>query len=324
MRFLLNFTKKNSTIIVLNLIVLICFFIFLALQLEGKTIQILLATLSIFQMLYLGNSKILTISYLILSAFLYFIISIISYKLVFLDKDTLEFLILLFYSSSICAGPFRFFTSEASERKMQFVFLISTYTLILITINQKAILLYAMLSAIFGLLLYIFKYKKISSLLLSEAFMCLILIENSMGYLEDKNSIYSLVAIFILNLCHLVIFNSRDDIYFNQIKSQFKSYYKNSIDFFYCLVPLITGLNIVSVSISSYLLFLLSIQKYTKTIEEFTYSSFKDLWDDPFETDFMQYMPGIPEISFKIKLNLSFTITLIFVIIAFLIWVCDV
>jgi hypothetical protein len=184
-------------------------------------------------------------------------------------------------------------------------------------------------------MLFIFRYKAINSILLADAYVSYLLLEMNMGSRDYKQDTMLLIFLIGANIFHSIVSYSLSTTKLNNselspktwISKKFPIISNNIKDYFnlpFIFLPITTGLSTSSVIIVGYLLFLFLIRKHTKAIEEFTYSSFKDLWDEPFDINLKQYIPTIPEISFKIKLNLSFTIALIFIIIAFLIRVCDV
>lgn len=284
-------------------------------------------------MIYYGNNKTLTLAYFVSCALISLCISVTQHKLFEIDPIVNEFLKFFVGASILCAGPFRLFVSKKMDGNIIFIMIVLSYLLTLKYISPAIAIFYASATAVTTFMLFIFRYKAINSIVLADAYVSYLLLEMNIGSRDYQKEVLTLIIgatilhSIISYLLSTTKLNSSELSLKTWISRKFPIISNNIKDYFnlpFIFLPITIGLSASSASIVGYLLFLFLIRKYTKAIEEFTYSSFKDLWDEPFEIDFRQYIPTIPEISFKIKLNLSFTIALIFIIIALLIRVCDV
>lgn len=163
---------------------------------------------NILNMVRLGNNKNLTIFYLGTAATAKLITTILHYKLIPFDIGLQEFLILLSCAVTLCIGPFRFFISGECEKKMLFVFLVLTYGVaqyFTLFSNSNLCLYYTCLTGMTTLLLYIFRYKKISSLLLADVYLFMVFLEYNLGYIDAKYMSYSLLYLFSINMIHALL-----------------------------------------------------------------------------------------------------------------------
>lgn len=287
-------------------------------------------------MVRLGNNKNLTIFYLGTAATAKLITTILHYKLIPFDIGLQEFLILLSCAVTLCIGPFRCFISGECEKKMLFVFLVLTYgaaQYFTLFSNSNLGVYYTCLTGMTTLLLYIFRYKEISSLLLADVYLFMVFLEYNLGYIDAKYMSYSLLYLFSINMIHALLsylqLSSDSSAKKNlswleaSIINNFGSLSKirkEYIDLIFCLVPMIFGINLASILVTSYLLTLIVIKKYLNlnSIEDVLYSYIDRLKGYCENTRFEYSMPELPKKAFAIRLNLSYTIALVFIILGIL------